>query len=102
MPKPARRGAGHQGARGAKASEGSGRPASLQPPPAPPHLWEPLLVDMVHHHDLVVVGGGRAPGAAEREAHRVQSPTSKTADRRLLGHEPQTHQLGRGGGCRPT
>ena len=85
---PAHRDAGHQGARGAKVSEGSGRPASLRPPPAPPHLREPLLVDMVHHHDFVVVGGGGSPGTAEKEAHCVQPLPSQTADERLAGHQP--------------
>lgn len=32
------------------------------------HLWEPLLVHVVHHHDFVVVGGGGAAGTAGKEA----------------------------------
>lgn len=30
-------------------------------------LGEALLVDMVHHHDFIVVAGWRAPGAAGRD-----------------------------------
>lgn len=33
-------------------------------------LGEALLVDMVHHHNFIVVAGWRAPGAAGRDKHR--------------------------------
>lgn len=33
-------------------------------------LGEALLVDMVHHHNFIVVAGWRAPGAVGRDKHR--------------------------------
>lgn len=32
-------------------------------------LGEALLVDMVHHHNFIVVARWRAPGAASRDKH---------------------------------
>lgn len=37
------------------------------------NLGEPLLVHMVHHHDLVVEGDRRAPGTETKQTEKQMS-----------------------------
>lgn len=50
-------------------------------------LGEALLVDMVHHHDFVVVAGWRAPGAAGREERRDALHRVRCVSQRQVFHD---------------